>query len=410
MKSTFPGYYQLSDTAFESIWKEGSFAFDANVLLDFHRYSDASALNLLKLFESLDDRVWIPYQAAYEYHKNLLTVLATEAKSYSEAVTAISNLKSSFSQERGHPFLSKNLQKQTLSLFSKLAKELGKKEQEMISLNRPIHLKLSSLLKGRVGEPFSEEELTAIYKEGEIRYAKKTPPGYADSKDKKGNEMYGDYVIWKEILKKAGTLKTPLVFVTRDTKEDWFASKNGRIICPRPELITEVNKISDISFYIYSLNSFIDYANQYLTANVTKDTIDEVSRVGQRVNAQMGLRSVGDLTNYTYISPASCNDTLANIYSHSVSSKDTLDNLFQSYPASATCQIKDFFDHPSLQNKSLDILSTVMQKYFESIGIQPPPNTKEWRELGDLIKSEIFRKAINGLKIPFPSDDDSRKP
>ena len=41
MKKMFPGYYLPSEEDFESLWKEGLFIFDTNVLLDMYSYPDA---------------------------------------------------------------------------------------------------------------------------------------------------------------------------------------------------------------------------------------------------------------------------------------------------------------------------------------------------------------------------------
>ena len=74
MKSKFPEYYEKPD--FKELWKSASFTFDANVLLDLYSLSPKSSDEMLTVLEGLGDRdqIWIPYQFAYEYHKNLKRV------------------------------------------------------------------------------------------------------------------------------------------------------------------------------------------------------------------------------------------------------------------------------------------------------------------------------------------------
>jgi hypothetical protein len=53
-----------------------------------------------------------------------------------------------------------------------------------------------------VGNDFTDNELDALYKEGERRYANQIPPGYCDEKNKKDKakrSLYGDLVIWKQV-------------------------------------------------------------------------------------------------------------------------------------------------------------------------------------------------------------------
>jgi hypothetical protein len=84
-------------------------------------------------------------------------------------------------------------------------------------------------------------ETKDIETEATERYRRKIPPLTGGDSGKKEN-AYGDYIIWKHILK----LKQDVIFVTTDTKEDWFIKDHlGKQISPRRELIEEFYEISE---------------------------------------------------------------------------------------------------------------------------------------------------------------------
>ena len=69
MRKLFPGYYSPSQEEFEKIWQEGLIIFYTNVLLDLYRYSENTVKSLVEVMDSLEKRIWIPFQVSKEYHK-----------------------------------------------------------------------------------------------------------------------------------------------------------------------------------------------------------------------------------------------------------------------------------------------------------------------------------------------------
>jgi len=133
-----------------------------------------------------------------------------------------------------------------------------------------------------LGEQFPNEKLEEIYTKGRERYEKKVPPGYADNQKKgKGNEIYGDLVIWMEIIQYAKKENKDIIFITSDNKEDWFDKCNGKTIGPRSELRMEFKEETGKMYYAYSLHSFLNYIGKYLNTSkeITSNVIDEVSFV-----------------------------------------------------------------------------------------------------------------------------------
>ena len=67
MKNKVREFIEPSNKEKQDLWEEAIFVFDTNVLLNLYRYSAKTRDALLNAFDSLKERVWIPYQVAYEY-------------------------------------------------------------------------------------------------------------------------------------------------------------------------------------------------------------------------------------------------------------------------------------------------------------------------------------------------------
>lgn len=94
---------------------------------------------------------------------------------------------------------------------------------------------IDELFDGKVGSPYDPEEKAKILEKGEQRYTDRVPPGYKDQG--KGEEKYGDLLIWFQMLEKAEQDTRPIVFVTHDQKEDLWWKSQGKVIGPRHELV-----------------------------------------------------------------------------------------------------------------------------------------------------------------------------
>lgn len=82
-----------------------------------------------------------------------------------------------------------------------------------------------------------EEDESSLLKEYASRIENEIPPGNNDSA--KDNNAIGDFIIWKTILKIGKNMKTNVVFVSNDEKNDWMLKGNKKSISTRYELIDE---------------------------------------------------------------------------------------------------------------------------------------------------------------------------
>lgn len=209
MRNAFPSYYRPSIDELRDLWSDAIFIFDANVLLDLHRYSKTTRDEFLSVLNKICERVWIPHHVGLEYQENRLNVIAEQERRYENATqvldTAIKtledglsqlNLKKSHSPVDPRPTIEKL--NATLQPFRDQLEEL-KKVQPKIGDEDPIRNQLDTIFEGCVGKgPSTQQELDDIYAEGKVRYDRRMPPGYKDQGKGKSTSTQSDDTKEKE--------------------------------------------------------------------------------------------------------------------------------------------------------------------------------------------------------------------
>jgi hypothetical protein len=307
MKKSFPEYYKLSEAGFSQLWKDATFIFDTNVLLNLYRYQSPTRESLLQVMDKLSKRVWIPHHVALEFQRNRLTVISEQDNKFGEVKKIVSEVRDQLESRL------ETLQLKTRHSHidpDKIIADVKKAEEEylkyldglkkqslQVSSEDQIRDKIDILFEGKVGTaPKSQKDVDDLYEDGEKRYANKIPPGYKDSKkENKEDECYthsgilykrkfGDLVIWQQIMQysKEKQLKD-VIYITDDGKSDWWLTMSGKTIGVRPELTSEIMKKSGVErFHVYNTESFLQFANKYVGANVTDAALDEVRQVSER--------------------------------------------------------------------------------------------------------------------------------
>ncbi|MGY4816167.1 PIN-like domain-containing protein [Pseudomonas chlororaphis subsp. piscium] len=294
MKKDFPGYFSGAAADIEKIWNECIFVLDANVLLNLYRYSDFTCSKLFEVFNALADRLWVPHQVVYEYLTNRLVVIGEQSKIYEESVKKVESLRRSLESHNQHPFVSGQTLAESLNVFENLISELAKNKlacEKRINSDE-IKDQLELLLEGKVGAGFTREQLDKIIIDGKGRYEQKTPPGFCDVK-KGGDSIvfadvcrpYGDYIVWLQIIDQAKVLNKPVVFVTGDTKDDWWASFQGKTLGPHPQLIQEFLLLVGKDFYMYPPDRFLERASQYLNRDASEQAVNEIRDIRKEDDA-----------------------------------------------------------------------------------------------------------------------------
>jgi len=303
MKKEFIGFYNPTQEETNKSWNEGIFCFDANSILNLYRYTESTRTDFLNALKSLQSRSFIPYQAAYEFHTNRLGVINGVKSTYNDVNIFYNKcfeetINTLLNQFKKHPALNldsiKSLNEDFLSKIS-IELESQKNTHPDFESDDSILYSITEIFENSIGKDFSETELGDIYKEGKTRYEKKIPPGYKDLEKKKKGErnIYGDLIIWKQLIIYAQKEKKPIIFVTDDRKEDWWTIEGGRTIRPREELIKEFFDLTGIRILIYNADSFLHFAKERkLLPEINEKTLEEIKEIrvaDEKINSKIKI-------------------------------------------------------------------------------------------------------------------------
>jgi hypothetical protein len=334
--------YTLSDDREKRLWQDCIFVFDTSALLEFYLYSDKTREDIFEtIFPKLINRLWIPQQVEYEYLKNRENVIKKPIQKYKNLIeknpenkdsgnlpkiedsiekikkeiktisTQFQTLKESTTKQDKHPYLDRslidNLDTVMIDCNKSIEAELNKFKNSIEEFKEEIRKEISnrqneiqaiyqsdSVLDGfnkyfEVGEGYTFDEIMEIIKEGELRYRSKIPPGYKDQgnkheenegkKGKEGISIYGDLILWKQIIAHAKKVKKPIILIINDIKEDWCYKKEQRIEKPREDLIRELYTITGMELWMYAFSDFLYTADKLLSTSVDNEVLEEVKEI-----------------------------------------------------------------------------------------------------------------------------------
>lgn len=291
MKKEFIGFYEPTQQEIDEAWNNGHFIFDTNALLNLYRYTDATRTDFIHVLNVIKSKLYLPYQIAFEYHSNRLSVIKSLRNSYERVLQNIQDnfdkyLEAQIKSYSKHPTISvENILNLHKEFYNSVSKELEtQKESHPDFIKRDGVLDaLTTIFENKTGKEISKEDLKKLFEEGKHRYDQLIPPGFKDldNKKKKGDRhVYGDYIIWKELINFTKEVKKPLVFITDDRKEDWWTIENGQTIRPKEELIKEFFDLTGIRILIYNADIFLQYAKEReLVPELKEETVREVEEV-----------------------------------------------------------------------------------------------------------------------------------
>lgn len=304
--------YRLTEEREKKMWQEAIFIFDSSALLDFYFLPAKTRAKVFELFATeLKDRLWLPSHVKYEYNKNREKIIRkpiTEnykplkdenlkaVKNYiKEIENKLIDLKNKTKKDDKHPHISQeeidaflakteSFKKDSENFEDSIIKRILQVEEEINKLpsNDDVLKAITDLFK--VGRYYDFNEIIEITKEGEHRFKYSIPPGYEDLKDKekKGTQIFGDLIIWKQIIEFANEEKKPIIFICNDLKEDWCHLEKGttekRIGSPREELVKEIYDSAKVDFWMYNQPQFLYRSNEYFNADIEKQNIDNLTQ------------------------------------------------------------------------------------------------------------------------------------
>lgn len=313
MKTIFPQHYRPSEKEFSALLENCIFIFDANMLLNLYRYPPKARDDLLKILRKLSqlDRLWLPFQSAFEFQENRIVVIADQKRKYGQVKEVITDIQNDLQKKldklqlrKRHSSIDPDILIKEINLaFEKYTKQLDSLESEQIDVYQDdkIRAEIDKIFDEKIGAHFSQSELDNIFTEGSNRYKAKRPPGFADEQEKKGSysfygslvikREFGDLIVWKEILKFISERKPDgVIFVTDDNKDDWWLELSGKTIGPRPELLSELYSQTGFSnFYIYNSERFMEITRKHFKIRVEQESIEQVKIISE--NSRRNIQS-----------------------------------------------------------------------------------------------------------------------
>lgn len=233
---------------------------DTNVFLNIYEYSPNVAEFFIDTLYYIEEKIRIPSLVKREFEKNHRKCHGRQKKKFQNIPFAIKKLTDSTRDKISNQLkIFEKLQfPETDDLNDICIEKLNDIDEafddyvEMHDMDQFINEKFLKEDKVKVlfnkicsnGSLLSKPSLDDVYKiceEGEIRYAKKIPPGYKDE-DKAGIHKFHDLIIWKEVIAYCKEKKYNLIFVTDDGKVDWFQKDKNNLETFHGELIKEFIK------------------------------------------------------------------------------------------------------------------------------------------------------------------------
>jgi len=282
MKDKFSEFYYKPNL--DKLWNDCIFVFDTNVLINLY-YEKNVYFKFIEILENkIKNRIWMPYQVGLEYHNHRFDAVKNKEKIYFNLIGSYNGIAKSIdtviiklSKENHFMDLPKYMDldeiKEQLDKLNEIIETINQKVDQNPDFlyDDEVRNKLDELYSGKIGDNYPENRLQEIYDMGKIRYSQKIPPGFKDKK-------YGDLVIWFQMMEYAKHQNLPIIFITDDSKEDWWLrpeSTGG----PHPALIKEFTTSTNQDFFIYTLSEFLKNAKEYLNVDVDPETIDTAKEI-----------------------------------------------------------------------------------------------------------------------------------
>jgi len=284
MQKKFHAYNPYTDKELEKIWQECIFSFDSCVLLNLYKFKPELLDDFFKILEAINRRIWLPFQVGHEFYVNRQIIINEQINAYRKIKEELNDLlsiliKALKDKNKKHCLIDmdsiKDIVMETKNKVELYLDGIKSKHPDY-STSDEISKKVNKLFDGRIGENYPEEKLFKMHKRAEKRIKGCIPPGYEDRKHKKPPELYGDVIIWLQLIDQAKSQKKPIIFVTEENKDDWWLKNNKKIIGPRPQLRCEMLNEAGVSFQLYLTDNFLEDANRFLGLPKQQKVIDEI--------------------------------------------------------------------------------------------------------------------------------------
>jgi hypothetical protein len=289
----FDGHIPQTDQDIALALQSGLLSLDANVLLNFYRYSPKAREALVEVLGAAGDRVWVSHQAAREFWRNRCNTIEKRNEATQQVRAALDKSKRSLLDAvdswAKQTAVSGEVKQQVRDMLAngleKASDIIGEETASAGSISYSpdsdsVLETLQALLAANVGAPLDPTEHDAAVTEGARRVREGIPPGFRDAEkleDGGPDGASGDYLVWLQSMKEAERRGLPLVIITGDEKEDWWWRHKSSLLGPRPELVAEFAQRCGNRLYMLRPVELTEHADA-LAVTVSSEAKTDVAR------------------------------------------------------------------------------------------------------------------------------------
>lgn len=328
--------YEESQQSVQEVWgdPETIFVVDTNIRLNIYVFHQETRQAIYDALDKIKERLWSPHHVMLEFHKNRagkiqeskkrLDTIENHINKFIKQYKFKDNELTQCDNEYGKWYLSI---REHLTIFQKNAQAVIKKQFE--ELEKTLEVEAKMLLEeldswkkqiipsvtedsiyqklcefysdDKIGQPFTQLELDALYKEGEWRFQHDMPPGY---KDKEKVEIYhyrgsiyhskfGDLILYKQILEycKAHKIKN-VIFISEDNAKGDWAYKDTKAL--RKEIRGEAFEVAGIqNFIMMNRDSLLTYSEIEKSPQVQEDFERADNMHNESIGLEINLSVIG---------------------------------------------------------------------------------------------------------------------
>ncbi|SCK55405.1 hypothetical protein YUYDRAFT_07330 [Streptomyces sp. ScaeMP-e48] len=291
---------------------DGLIVLDTNILLSLYEYTPAARQQVLDALRNVQPLLWLPHQVGLEFFQNRHRVIIGRKKALEESQRTlrnkISDAKKALKEARTHTQKMLIRYAQDTEASSKLEKQISDKVindllsdlsstlEGQASRLREYDISVSPNGEGdtvlsQVADLFREQiasppdpELTRrrVEEASLYRFPNLIPPGFKDAGKGTALASSGDFLLWEETISHtaASENRSHLLFVSNDTKEDWYQPSGEGRSEPRPwpYLKSEMRMRAGAELRIETPGTFYRGINHFLHAEIAETTYAEIDR------------------------------------------------------------------------------------------------------------------------------------
>ncbi|WP_405187955.1 PIN-like domain-containing protein [Streptomyces anulatus] len=285
---------------------------DTNILLSLYEYTPAARQQVLDALRNVQPLLWLPHQVGLEFFQNRHRVITGRKKALEESQRILRNkitdAKKALREARTHTQNMLIRYAQDTEASSKLEKQISDKEinsllgdisstlEGQASRLREYDISVSpngegdavlsqvaALFGDQIASPPNPKLTRQRVEEASLyRFPNLIPPGFKDAGKGTALASSGDFLLWEETIShmSASEVRSHLLFVSNDTKEDWYQPSGEGRSEPRPwpYLKSEMRARAGAELRFETPGTFYRGINHFLDAEIAETTYAEIDR------------------------------------------------------------------------------------------------------------------------------------